>query len=224
MKPALIAALTTLLLPAQAAAAPALAPLKPCYVFAQIDETTGNTDSEAVPVSGTGFTPNAEIGLLIDGNTAGRAIATAEGAIAATLKAPIQEKGQREFTVTATDPSQGAVNAVSLVTALNVSVTPRKARPGQKVTMTGRGFTASAPVYAHYTYRGRDRKTVRLATPSGPCGTFKVRRRQFPIARPRTGLWMLRIDQDRRYRARPRTGFFELEVFVSRVPRTRRRG
>lgn len=221
MKPALLTLAALLLVPAQAHAAPSLAPVKPCYVSVGVDEETGNTISETVDLAGTGFTPGAEVGLMVDGNVAGRAVADGGGAIRAAVQAPLQEKGERDFTVTATDPSQGSVVLTTKVTALSVRVTPTKARPTQRVTITGRGFTLGRSVYAHYTRAGKDRKTVRLARPAGPCGTFKTRRRQFPMRRPATGLWILRIDQAKRYRTTPATAFVDLEIFVRRVLRTR---
>jgi hypothetical protein len=221
MKPALLTVAALLLLPAQALAAPALAPLKPCYVSVGVDEETGNTISESVDVAGTGFTPNTEVGLLVDGNTAGRAVADETGAIKAAVQAPLQEKGERDFTLTATDIGQGSVVLTTKVTALTVTVSPTKAKPTQKVTISGRGFTMPGPAYAHYTRGGKDRKTVKLGTPAGPCGTFKVRRRQFPMKRPATGLWILRVDQEKKFRIDPATAFVDLEIFVRRVLRTR---
>jgi hypothetical protein len=219
MKPARLAALLALILPASASAAPTLQPLKACYVAVGVDETTGNTISETVEVAGAGFSPNGAVDLLVDGNTAGRAVADGAGAIAGSVQAPLQERGEREFTLTANDSALGAVSVSSLVTALTVTVKPVKARPTQKVTITGRGFTAAAPAYAHYVRAGRDRKSIRLAQPTGSCGTFSVHRRQFPIRRPATGLWILRVDQEPRYKVTPATAFVDLEIFVKRVLR-----
>jgi hypothetical protein len=217
-----LALLALLLLPATASAAPTLAPVKPCYLFADIDETTGNTISEPIELSGSGFSPGARVALAIDANSAGETAADDAGAIKTTLYAPIQEKGERDFTITATDPQLGSAVATTKVSAISVTPTPSKARATQRITFTGRGFTtAGAPVYAHYTRRGKDRKTVKIGTPAGPCGTFKVRRKQFPIARPASGTWIVRFDQDKRYRAEPLTPFADLEIFVKRVTRFR---
>ena len=221
MKPALLTIAALLLMPAAAGAAPTLQALKPCYVSVGVDEETGNTISESVDVVGAGFTPNSEVGLLVDGNTAGRAVADAGGAIKASVQSPLQEKGERDFTVTATDQAQGSIVLTTRVTALSVTVSPTKAKPTQRVTISGRGFTMPGAAYAHYTRGNRDRRTVRLATPKGPCGTFKVRRRQFPMRRPATGLWILRVDQDKRFRVTPKTAFVDLEIFVKSVLRRR---
>jgi hypothetical protein len=215
MKPARVALLFLLLLPATAAAEPAIGPLKPCYLFDEIDGATGNTISEQIDLTGSGFTPGARIALAIDGNSAGETTADPAGAIATTLYAPIQEKGERDFTITATDPQQASVSVTSKVSKIGVTASPKTAKATQTVTFTGRGFTVpGAPVYAHYVHRGRDRKTVRVAAPTGPCGTFAVRRRQFPIRRPAAGEWTIRFDQDKRFRARARTPHWDLTSLV----------
>jgi hypothetical protein len=219
MKPALPAVLVLLLLAAPAQAAPTLGPLKPCYVAAKSD---GVWTTETISVTGSGFTPGADILLQLDGNAAGRAIAGSDGSLVSTLSAPSQNSGEREFTITAIDPTLGPVTATTLVTRLHVTVSPRKAKPTQTVTFTGRGFTTpDLPVFAHYTLRGKNRTTVRLAQPAGPCGTFSVKRRQFPMRRPATAEWLLRIDQDRRFRPVPTTAFVDLKIAVRNLPKLR---
>ena len=65
----------------------------------------------------------------------------------------------------------------------------------------GRGFmTPGAPVYAHYVFAGKVRKSVRLGLPKGPCGTFNFKRQQFPFKKsPRRGKWTIQFDQHPRY-------------------------
>lgn len=201
MKPALLTLAALLATAAPAAAEPTLAPLKACYVSAVSEE---QESSEAISLTGSGFTPGSTIEITLDGNAAGRVTAGSDGTLVYGLSAPLQRRGQREFTVTATDASGAAATATSLVSALAAKVRPQRAKASQRVTFSGRGFTdPAAPVYAHYTLGGRNRKTVRLARPTGPCGTFTVRRRQFPMRRPASGRWTLRIDQDPSYRDMP---------------------
>ena len=108
----------------------------------------------------------------------------------ALRRAPCRRRSRRAvsglFTLSITDNANPAltVSAQSLVTALDVRVTPANARPSRRVRFRGRGFTGAAPVYAHYLRKGKLRKTVQLATAAGPCGTFDVRRRQLPVHRP----------------------------------------
>ena len=215
MKPASIVLLPALLaLPSPAAAVPVLAPLKPCYVSAVTEE---QWSSEPISITGSGFTPGAAVDLQLDGNAAGRTTAAGDGTIVAALNAPYQRTGERDFTLTAAEAGQPAVTLTSRVTALTVTVRPRNARAGQRVTFTGRGFTApDVPVYLHYALRGKNRRTVKLATPAGPCGTFRVRRRQFPMRRPAIGLWTFRFEQDARFRTQPVRPFVQIPVEVRR--------
>lgn len=214
MKPALAALVALLLTAAPAAAEPVLAPLKPCYISAASEE---QETSETISLTGSGFTPGAAIDLDIDGNAAGRTTAGSDGTLVYAMNAPFQRRGEREFTITATEAGQAAVSVTSRVTALLVTVSPKHARPTQTVTFSGRGFTdPGASVFLHYVLRDRKRRTVRLAEPSGPCGTFKVRRKQFPMRRPATGMWTFRVEQDGRYRAQSLKPHFLIDVLVRR--------
>jgi hypothetical protein len=214
MKPALLTLTALLASAAPAAADPALAPLKPCYVSAVSEE---QESSEAISLTGSGFTPGAAVDITVDGNAAGRTTAGSDGTLVYGLTAPLQRSGEREFTVTASGAGQVPVTVVSRVTALRVTVTPKKARASQTVTFSGRGFTEpGTPVYLHRMLRGRNRRTVKLAVPTGPCGTFSVRRRQFPMRRPASGTWTFRFEQDARWRAQPVRPFFMIDVLVKR--------
>lgn len=196
------------------AAAAEMAPLKPCYVSAGPEET------EAVAVNATGFTPNAKVEVLVDGAVVLPEVPTdAVGDIAATVAAPYQEDGEREFTVTVREPlnPMSVVSATSRVTALSAELRPRRARPSRRVRFRGRGFTDDRSIFAHYVYNDRVRKTVRLAEPRGDCGRFSVRRRQIPISRPRTGDWTLQIDQRRRYSETPDTNWVRLVIRLREV-------
>jgi hypothetical protein len=214
MKPALLAVAALSVAAAPAAADPTLAPLKPCYVSAISEE---QESSEAISLLGGGFSPGATVDISIDGNAAGRTTAGSDGSLVYGLNAPLQRSGEREFTVTATEAGQVPATVVSRVSALSVTVRPKKAKASQTVTFTGRGFTdPSTPVYLHYTLAGRNRRTVKLAQPTGPCGTFSVRRRQFPMRRPANGRWTLRIEQDPRWRDLPVRPAVLIDVKVRR--------
>jgi hypothetical protein len=198
------------------AAAAEMAPLKPCYVSAGAEET----EREAVVVDAAGFAPNTTVEVLVDGAVVLRDVPTdAVGDALATVAAPYQERGEREFSVTVREPLNpaSAVSATSRVTALSVELRPREARPSRRVRFRGRGFTAERAVYAHYSYNGRHRRTVRLGRPRGDCGRFSTRRRQIPVRRPRTGDWTLQIDQRRRYSETPATNWVRLVIRVREV-------
>jgi len=214
------AAVAALALPAAAGAA-TLAPLKGCYV-----SVTPST-REGVDVIGTGFTPGALVDVSIDGAVHRTVQADTAGNLPAQeLPAPNQPTGQRAFTVGAAEQGNAAnsVTLTSNVTALNLGIQPRRARPSKRVTFRGRGFTGPGRVYAHYLFKGRVRKTVTLSRrPGAPCGTFTARRRQIPVKSPHTGTWTLQVDQQRRYHRAPDSVFVRVSIVVQRVFRLRPR-
>ena len=217
---AALAAAVSLAAPAAAAAAPVLDPLKPCYVAARVDPATGYYVTEDVKLKGSGFTPGARVNVTVDGVTAAADVPIGDtGLLDVVVKAPYQDKGERPFGVTVTEQQDAAqtVSAESIVTRLMVKAKPRKARPSQRILLTGRGFTLpNRAIFAHYVRKGRVKRTVRLARrPTGPCGVFGVRRKQFPF-KPRTGNWVVQVDQQRRYESPPSTAFVALRILVRR--------
>jgi hypothetical protein len=202
--------------PASASAAPQLQPLKPCYD--SLDK--GKEGTEPVIVNGSGFTPSARVDIAVDGAIIWAdvpAVDTAGFLDGGTVPAPYVESGHRRFNVTVTERTNPAqtVTASSFVASLFVEVTPRKATPRSLVRFKGDGFTAAAPVYAHYVHKGKARKTVRLVKrPAGRCGRFSVKRRQFPFI-PSVGSWRIRIDQRRTWTKKPPdTPYLVLQVKV----------
>jgi hypothetical protein len=130
--------------------------------------------------------------------------------------------GERPFALQLAERGNPA-NTLTLttkVTALAVTLTPARARPSRHVRFSGRGFTAARPVFAHYLFRGKLRKTVRLARPSGDCGTFSVRARQIPIAHPHIGQWTVDFDQRHRYAGPLPPVRDRLIITVRRIPRS----
>jgi hypothetical protein len=198
--------------PAAAQAAPAMWPLKPCYVTADTDPHPQrvNQQSEGMLISATGFTPNASVDLTIDGEEypGGSDLqANENGELpVGAIPAPFVEQGVRRYRVTLSEDGNPA-NAVSTTTkstALGVRLKPREARPSRRIRFKGSGFTEDKPIWAHYVYKGELRKTVRMARrPRGDCGGFKARRRQIPVDRPGLGIWTIQFDQSRRFVADP---------------------
>jgi hypothetical protein len=118
------------------------------------------------------------------------------------VPAPFQGRGQRPFTLTVKESENvdNFITATSLVTNLGVTLRPSRARPSRRIRFSGRGFTQDAPVYGHYLFGGKVRKTVRFARRATmPCGTFQARGPQIPVRRPATGDWLLQVDQQRKY-------------------------
>lgn len=69
-------------------------------------------------------------------------------------------------------------------------------RPGQKVKYTARGFTEGKPVYVHFSFKGKTRRTVRLGVAKGPCGIVAKRMRALPT-KVRYGAWRTYTNQSR---------------------------
>ncbi|MBE2316763.1 hypothetical protein DVA67_012335 [Solirubrobacter sp. CPCC 204708] len=185
------------------AAAPAFAqpqlvePLKPCYVVAQENQR------ELVTVHAAGFTALSRVDIFLDDVLQDQPSALIDGHVKGTVRAPFEEEGTRPFTLRIAEHGAPAntVTATTMVTRLAVEQTPQRASTAQRVRFEGRGFlTLTTPVYAHYVFAGKARKTVRLGLPKGPCGTFSVRRKQFPFKRsPSEGRWTIQFDQHPQY-------------------------
>jgi hypothetical protein len=220
-KPARLAALAAgalaaLAAPSAALAAPTLEPLKRCYVSVG----QGDDEREPVDIAAGGFAPGSLVDVAVNGAVVATTQADAVGDLPpGSVNAPFQERGEAPFTVALTQQGNpvNTVSATSKVTALELNVRPRRARPSSRVRFTGTGFTADAPVYAHYVFRGRQRKRVMLARPHGDCGRFRVRKRQIPVRNPSSGNWTLQVDQQRRYSVSPETVFVRLSIIVQRV-------
>jgi hypothetical protein len=208
-----VVAVTALVLAVAAAPARAaeLAPLKPCYV------STGQESEqrENVTVAGKFFVPDTPVEVLIDGTLVFTARTDAVGDFSVLVDAPYQSRGERPFTLEVRD-GVNWLAAQSRVTNLAVSVRPRQAPPSRRVRFRGRGFMQAGPVYAHYLYRSKLQRTVRLAPRSvEPCGTFSVKRRQIPVENPRTGRWTVQIDQAQAYSEQPDPVWVRLPIVVS---------
>jgi hypothetical protein len=206
-------------LAAPATAAPAMDPLKPCYA----SDGEGVAERETVHVRAAGFTPASHVDLQIDGVTQITGQADINGTVVAEVPAPFQGIGQRPFTLTLQEQENRAnfVTSTPLVTNLSVTLRPKRARPSRKVRFSGRGFTKDKPVYGHYVFGGKVRKTVRLARrPVQPCGIFHAKRRQIPVRRPAVGGWILQVDQQRRYSPRPASNLQLIYITVAQTVKT----
>jgi hypothetical protein len=223
------AALATLALAPATAQAAALAPLKPCYISVT-QRTPGQQPQitrEALDLAGNGFSPGALVDISFNNQIDRTIQADAAGNLPAqVLQSPYQASGQGAFTLTAAEHGNPA-NTVSLpsrTTALTLSLKPKKARPSKRIRFKGQGFTAQTAVWAHYLYKGKVRKTVRLVRRiDNPCGLFSVKRKQIPIKHPKLGRWRLQVDQQRKYSRAPDGVNVRADIEVQRVFRARAR-
>jgi hypothetical protein len=197
--------------------------LKPCYVSLP----TSPPQIELVNLAGSGFTPNALVDISLDGAISNAGVPVdaagnlgADPANPVVTQAPFVSSGEKGFELVATERGAAlpAAAATTRVTALNVGLSPRRARPSSRVRFRGRGFTGGRRVYAHYRYKGKTRRTVRF-TASGPCGKFDARARQIPVSRAGMGEWSVQFDQQKKYSRKPRSVFVRLRIVVSRTVR-----
>lgn len=213
------ATVSALALPAVAPAA-TLAPLKPCYV--SVDRPPPlSPEVELIDVAGGGFAPNSKVDISVDGKVAVANVPVdPQGNLQTQAPAPLVSEGDKPFQLVATQQGDPAATAsqASRVTALNVGIQPRRARPSSKVRFRGRGFTGAGRVYAHYIYKNKPRKRVSFK-PRGPCGTFSARKRQIPVSRPGTGQWIVQFDQQKSYARKPSSVFVRLAILVTRTVR-----
>jgi hypothetical protein len=196
-----------------------LDPLKPCYVAAN------EAQREIVVVHAMGFTPRSKVDVFIDEIQQPEVDALLDGSVSGQLTAPYVENGERDFTLRLTEQGvpTNTITAVSRVTAFMVEQSPKSAKTNERVTFRGRGFTLlPQPVYAHYVFGGRSRKTVNLGMPKGNCGTFSIKRRQFPFKkRPRIGTWTIQFDQLSYYDPAANVQV-PMEIKVRKTPKSKR--
>jgi len=214
LRPILATAAAVLLVP-QTAQAATIDPLNTCY--RSVDQTT----RETVRVYGHDFTPGQRVDVFVDETFVNTALPDSNGDVIGSVTAPYRRSGEAPFTIRITEQGQASNTATvwSWVTALGVRLRPSLARPSRRVRFTGRGFTEGTSVFAHYVRAGKVRKTVRLGTPTGPCGRIDVKRRQIPIKRPAVGRWTLQVDNQPIYSAMPPSVYVRLPITVKRVPR-----
>jgi hypothetical protein len=196
----------------------ALDALQPCYVAAT------EAQRESVPVVGHNFTPLALIDIYLDDisatPTGQQPKADYLGSFNGSVPAPFIDEGQRTFTLRAVEHDAQANSAVmtSKVTRLSVEQSPESAATSDRVRFRGRGFTNKLlPVYMHYIYAGKSKKTIEIGLPTGDCGLFSVKRKQFPFKKsPQVGVWTIQFDQSPNYdpKANPRV---PLTIKVKRV-------
>ena len=214
---AVLAALLTALAAPAGASAATLAPLAPCYVTAA---TSQGPQSQPVNLVASGFTPSALVDLTIDGqpveNGTGLQTNAMGGLEDLSVPAPFIRRGSRDFTVTLTEQGNPAntVSATTKTTALRVDVKPKTARPSATIRFKGSGFIEHRPVWAHYIYRGKLRKTVKMVGRTGECGTWTTHKPQFPLRSPALGTWLVQFDQRKRLTRSP-PFFVQLKIRVA---------
>jgi hypothetical protein len=205
---AVVSALSAVPALAQTTDPPFLDGIKPCYVAAQ------ESQREYVAVSGHNFTPFAYVDLYVDDiqqtGAGDQPQADVHGLLAGAVQAPFIEEGERTFVLRASERDNPTIFAThpAKVTRLSVEQTPPAAATSDRVRFKGRGFTdLTRPVFMHYVFAGKSKRTINLGLPTGDCGLFSVKRKQFPFKKsPQVGVWTIQFDQSIKYdpKASPR--------------------
>lgn len=209
------------LLPATAQAA-ALNPIKPCYISVTQDGPPQQITREALDVGGSSFTPGSLVDVSVDGKVERTVQVDAAGNLPSqVLESPYQPRGQGTFVLTAAERGN-PINSVSLqsrTTALTLRLPSKADPPSKRIHFRGSGFTQQKTVWAHYLYKGRVRKTVRMVKRiKNPCGVFSVHRKQIPFTQKKllrmTGRWRIQVDQQRKYSRAPDSVFVRVDIDV----------
>lgn len=150
------------------------------------------------PITGSGFSPFRTISFMGDGVASSH-----EADEAGRIDTPFGVGEYDSFTpktvtVNVTDPINAANNtSFSFSTVKFGSNLPVKGKPTKVVTWEFAGFLNNAPIYGHYLYERKEKKTVRFGSGEGPCGTLSKRAVRFPIKKPKNfGTWEIRIDSN----------------------------
>jgi hypothetical protein len=155
-------------------------------------------------LTGSGFRPNSAWTAKLAGTKQiGRGRIDGRGKIRARFTAPQYHgtRGTREYTLSVTDGPHVA-STTFLMTPLDASFSPRTGNPAAlRVRWRVLGLGKQHGVYVHYVQpNGKLKRTLRIGTTRGPCGSLKTG----PIAlfpfRYSYGTWTFQIDTNHVYR------------------------
>jgi hypothetical protein len=178
---------------------------KPCY-------GTG----DAVPLTGSGYTPGAPVQIARDGAPIGTGTADPAGNLSGFASVPRITRTTQQSTYTATDQANTANVGTSppiLLSQLKVGIRPARGNPRRSRRVTTRGWTArGTSVFAHIR-RGRYRRNFRVGGLKGPCRTSSKRVRLFDRgATP--GVYRVQFDTFKRFGSkRAQRVIFRITIF-----------
>jgi hypothetical protein len=158
-----------------------------------------------LPVTGSGFSPNGVVALSTSTASSpapkelGSVNADANGNVDGRVDPPAFRSTstvQQSFNLIATDATNPANTATSTFRQVRFGfdANPDTGRPARRVTYTARGFLPGKAVYAHFRFRGRTRRDVKIGVAAAPCGVVSKKMRLLP-AKTRFGRWTIFMDQ-----------------------------
>ncbi len=188
------------LLPSTASAA-TLTLDRSCYVRG------GPGLQQPIIATATGLTPGAfyNVGYRLKGQEeTGYAFGTADasGSIILTIQSYFAGATLGPFvgdgTVVLREGAQGATLAEASTRVTNAGVEAKGTRGKRRWFVTGLAPISTGRTYwAHYLRGGKVKGSMKLGTPSGPCGVYRGRRPLTPFAKP--GNYTLHITMNRKY-------------------------
>ena len=164
--------------------------------------------SSVIVVTGTGYTPNEAVNLMIGGGIVGVATADASGNVRTTFPVPTPPvsgkfKNDQGYEMSLVQDGLKATTAFRTARVMG-DFSPSDGRPTTlRVRFSAFGFGVATPtgqpmpkIYVHYVDpRRKVRRTISLGAGTGPCGTIAKTplRKLFPF-NPRSGKWTLQFD------------------------------
>lgn len=182
-----------------ASAAPTIATKNACVA------NLGLGGAMTLPLIGSGFTPNGVV-VLQTSTTAKPAptnlasvSADPNGNIASRVDPPAFSSNStvdQSFNLIATEAANPANTATAKFRQVRFGfdAQPSTGRPSRRVRYTARGFLPGKPVYAHFRFRGKTRRNVKIGVAGPPCGIASKTMRLLPT-KTRFGTWMVYMDQ-----------------------------
>jgi hypothetical protein len=180
-------------------AAPTIATKIPCVA------NLGIGGALTVPIVGSGFSPHGDVALSTStaSNPAPKNLASvradANGNIAGRVDPPAFRSDstmQQSFNLIAIEVANPANTATSTFREVRFGfdTRPSTGRPARRVTYTARGFLPGKAVYAHFRFRGKTRRDVKVGVATAPCGIVSKKMRLLPT-KTRFGRWSIFMDQ-----------------------------
>jgi hypothetical protein len=169
------------------------------------------------PVTGTGFTPGAQVNVAAGGQFVGTATADAAGNFALLGDPPILSSinaNQQTFQLSASDGFVTSAPKPVLVTRIRVTV-PSRAHPTHTVRYRAFGFVPGRRIYLFVRRHGHTLGRFTLGKAKGPCGDASRRLRYMPLRHFSSGTYDYWFSHARRYSKRTR--IYGFKIFIIRT-------